>query len=207
MTQSEINAIYNSGTGTQDDKPELDSENMTLISDSFTAEAQPANARIVLFEEDVDSITLNTDLKAIVSRDAGQTFTTDFATDDKLDITAHGFSNDDRIMVVSSAQDLPAGLDSATVYYVINAGTNDFELSLTSSGSAIDITDDGTGTHTAQKVNEITLANDGEYESGKNILTGSVDISGQPLGTSMEYKIITANNKDLKIHGTSLSWD
>ena len=181
--------------------------NMTLISDVFTAEAVPTNARIVLFEEDVDSVTLNTDLKAFATRDAGQTFTTDFATDDKLDITSHGFSNDDRIMVASSSQDLPAGLDSATVYYVINATTNDFELSLTSSGSAVDITDDGTGTHTAKQVSEITLANDGEYESGKNILTGSIDISGQTSGTSMEYQLVTANDKNLKIHGTGLSWD
>ena len=181
--------------------------NITLISDIFTAEAVPTNARIVLFEEDIDSITLNTDLKVFATRDAGQTFITDFATDDKLDITSHGFSNDDRIMVTSSSQDLPAGLDSATVYYVINATTNDFELSLTSSGSAVDITDNGTGTHTAKQVSEITLANDGEYESGKNILTGSIDISGQPSGTSMEYQLITANNKDLNIHGTGLSWD
>lgn len=181
--------------------------NLTLISNSFTAEAQPDNARIVIFEEDVDSVTLNTDLKAFMSRDAGQTFTTDFATDDKLDIISHGFSNDDRIMVTSSSQDLPAGLDSATVYYIINATTNDFELSLTSGGSAIDITDNGTGTHTAKQVNVVTLSNDGEYESGKNILTGSIDISGQSSGTSMEYQLVTANNKDLKIHGCGLSWD
>ena len=180
---------------------------MALISDVFSAEATPSNARIVLFEEDVDAITLNTDLKVFVTRDAGQTFTTDFATDDKLDITSHGFSNDDRIMVTSSSQDLPAGLSSGIVYYVINATTNDFELSLTSSGSIVELTDNGTGTHTAKKVNEITLANDGEYEVDKNILTGSVDISGQPSGTSMEYQLITANAKNLKIHGTGFSWD
>ena len=182
-------------------------DDMTLISDTFTAEAQPDNARIVLFEEDIDSVTLNTDLKAFISRDAGQTFTTDFATDNKLDITSHGFSNTDRIMVTSSAQDLPAGLDPATVYFVINATTNDFELSLTSGGSAVAITDNGTGTHTAKQVTEVTLANDGEYETGKNILTGSSDISGQTAGTSMEYYIQTLNNKNLNIHGTGLSWD
>ena len=207
LTQADIDLLFNSGAGTEVDQPASAPDNMTLISDSFTAEAQPDNARIVLFEEDVDSITLNTDLKAFTTRDAGQTFTTDFATDDKLDITSHGFSNDDRIMVTSSSQDLPAGLDSATVYFVINATTNDFELSLTSSGAAIDITDDGTGTHTAKHVNEITLVNEGEYESGRNILSASVDISGQPTGTSMEYYLVTANNKDLKIHGTGLSWD
>lgn len=207
LTQAEIDAIYNSGTGTEDDLPEGAANNMTLISEVFTAEAAPDNTRIVLFEEDVDSVTLNTDLKVFSTRDAGQTFTTDFATDDKLDITAHGFSNTDRIKVTSSSQDLPAGLDSATIYYVINSTANDFELSLTSGGAAVELTDNGTGTHTAKQVSKITLVNEGQYESGRNILTASVDISGQASGTSMEYIIVTDNNKDLKIHGTGLAWD
>ena len=48
--------------------------NMTLISDSFTAEAIPDSSRLVVLEEDVDSITLNTDLKAFASRDNGSTW-------------------------------------------------------------------------------------------------------------------------------------
>ncbi len=207
LTSDQVALLYNSGSGTESSNFVGSIENMTLQSISFPAQAEADNARIVLLEEDVDSVTLNTDLKVFITRDSGQTFTTDFATDDKLDITSHGFSNDDRIMVTSSSQDLPAGLDSATVYYVINATTNDFELSLTSSGSAVELTDNGTGTHTAKQVTEITLANDGEYESGKNILTGSVDISGQSSGTSIKYIIVTANNKDLNIHGTSPAWD
>lgn len=103
--------------------------NMVLISNSNTADAQPDNARIVIFEEDVDSITINTDLKAYISRDGGTTWT------------------------------------------------------------------------------QVTLADEGDYETGKQILTGSVDISGQPAGTSMEYKIETLNNKDLKIHGVGELWD
>jgi hypothetical protein len=44
-------------------------ENMTLISDIFVADDVPSNARIVVLEEDIDSITLNTDLKARITRD------------------------------------------------------------------------------------------------------------------------------------------
>ena len=40
--------------------------NMTLVSNLTEASEQPDEARVVLFEEDVDSITLNTDLKAYV---------------------------------------------------------------------------------------------------------------------------------------------
>jgi len=113
---------YASGTGTP--------YNMTLISDSFSAETEPDNTRIIIFEEDVDSITINTDLKAYASKDGGSTWA------------------------------------------------------------------------------EITLADEGDYETSKRVLAGDVDLtqSGIGSGTNMEYKLITANNKDLKIHGTGLMW-
>jgi len=76
------------------------------------------------------------------------TFTTDFATDDKLDITAHGLLDGEIVQVTTSAADLPAGLAIDTPYYVVNKTANDFELSLAEGGAAVDITDDGTGTHT-----------------------------------------------------------
>ena len=38
------------------------------------------------------------------------------------------------------------------------------------------------------------------------VLSGSVDISGQPAGTNMKYKIETLNEKNLKLHGASLLW-
>jgi len=45
--------------------------NIVLVSQSFVAEFEPDDARMVILEEDVDSITLNTDLKAWASRDDG----------------------------------------------------------------------------------------------------------------------------------------
>jgi len=102
--------------------------NMTLISDTFTADEQPDDARIIIFEEDVDSITLNTDIKAYASRDDGTTWT------------------------------------------------------------------------------QITLSDEGTYSGTKRILSGTADISGQPSGTNMKYKIETLNNKNLKLHGAALSW-
>ena len=102
---------------------------MVLISVAQTAETQPDVARVVILEEDVDSVTLNTDLKCFASRDGGTTFT------------------------------------------------------------------------------EITLINEGSFDSSKNILAASIDISAQPAGTSMVYKITTLNSKELKIHATGLLWD
>ncbi len=47
-----------------------------IISNAFTAGSAPSTARIVLFEENVATPTLNTDIIASISRDGGTTFTT-----------------------------------------------------------------------------------------------------------------------------------
>ena len=53
------------------------------------------------------------------------------------------------------------------------------------------------------------LTLDTTYATGKRLISGSVDISGQPAGTSMRYKIETLNQSDSKVcrlHGVSLLW-
>jgi hypothetical protein len=101
----------------------------TIISDPFTANVVPTTSRIVVFEENVDTPTLNTDVIASVSRNNGSNFTT---------------------------------------------------VTLTDSGYV-------TGS------------------SGQRILTGQADISGQPSGQSMKWKLQLAN-QTVKIHGVSLQW-
>jgi len=100
----------------------------TIVSNSFTSTSVPTTARIVVFEENVDTPTLNTDIIASVSRD----------------------------------------------------GTNFTNATLSDSGYV-------TGS------------------SGQRILTGQADISGQPSGQSMRWKLALANNT-VKIHGVSLQW-
>ncbi len=102
--------------------------NMTLLSNAQIAAIVPVAGRIILFEEDVDSITLNTDIKAYVSRDNGTTYT------------------------------------------------------------------------------QVTLEDCGNYVAGAQILQGEVSISAQPSGSNMKYKVETLNNKNLKLHGTAVSW-
>jgi len=103
-------------------------QNTTIVSESFTSTSVATNARIVVFEENIDTPTLNTDIIASVSRD----------------------------------------------------GTNFTTATLSDSGYV-------TGS------------------SGQRILTGQADISGQPSGQSMRWKLQLANNQ-VKIHGVSLSW-
>jgi len=104
-------------------------QSTTIVSTAFTSSSVATNARIVVFEEDVDAPTLNTDVIASISRDGGTTFT---------------------------------------------------NATLSDSGYV-------TGS------------------SGQRILTGQADISGQPSGQSMRWKLALANNT-IKIHGVSLQW-
>jgi hypothetical protein len=53
----------------------------TIVSTAFTSTSVPTSARIVVFEENVDTPTLNTDIIASISRDGGSTFTNATLTD------------------------------------------------------------------------------------------------------------------------------
>jgi hypothetical protein len=60
------------------------------------------------------------------------------------------FQNGQRLLITSSTT-APGGLSSGSYYYVINADNRGrFQLSTSESGTAINITDAGTGTHTIQ---------------------------------------------------------
>lgn len=57
---------------------------------------------------------------------------------------------DTRVVLTNTGGALPAPLQAGTIYYLIvsDAGNREYQLSLTLSGPAIDLSDDGTGTHT-----------------------------------------------------------
>lgn len=66
--------------------------------------------------------------------------------------SAHGLIAGDRVRFTTTTT-LPAGLSLATNYFVIASGltTTAFKVSATSGGSAVDITDTGTGTHSVSR--------------------------------------------------------
>jgi len=72
------------------------------------------------------------------------------STNDVLTSAGHGLQNGD-IVNFSTDGTLPGGLldyETDTLYYVIERTDDTFKVSLTSGGSAVDITDAGSGTHT-----------------------------------------------------------
>ncbi len=64
--------------------------------------------------------------------------------------TGHGHL-DGETVTLSAATSLPTGLLANTVYYVVNKATNTFQLSLSSGGSAVAFTTNGSGTLTWTK--------------------------------------------------------
>jgi hypothetical protein len=66
---------------------------------------------------------------------------------DKVQKNAHGLTNGTAIRFGNIGGALPTGLFPATTYYVIAQTTNDFQVSLTPGGAAVNFTTDGSGTN------------------------------------------------------------
>jgi len=75
------------------------------------------------------------------------------ASTDKVNSTAHGLVNGDQ--VVFTALTGGAGLATDTTYWVVNKGTNDFQVSASKGGAAVDITTDASAA-TAYKTPALT---------------------------------------------------
>ena len=110
-------------------------------------------------------------------------------------------SADNNMTLISNAQTAATQPSTArvTIFEHPSTGTTTVNTDIKAYASR----DNGT-TYT-----QITLADEVDYESGKKLLSGSVDISGQPAGTNMRYKIETLNQSSSKItrlHGVSLQW-
>lgn len=70
---------------------------------------------------------------------------------DKITKTAHRLQKN-QIVRFTSTGTLPAGLLVNTNYYIIVSDANDFQVSITRDGSAVDLTDVGSGTHRLSSV-------------------------------------------------------
>src|SRR5215213_8099713 len=83
-------------------------------------------------------------------------------TNDVFEAPSHGFSNGNTVVVWAvPGVALPAGVAEGTVYYVTNATTDDFTLSLTSGGATINIT--AVGACFVQRIVEETFGAQGTH--------------------------------------------
>ncbi len=87
--------------------------------------------------------------------------TTDFATDDRIDLTTHGMETGDGPFQFTTVTTLPAGISLATDYWAIKVSANEFEIATSIAnalaGTQVDITDDGTGAHTIDRETRLVV--------------------------------------------------
>jgi hypothetical protein len=195
-----IGANYNATTGSQKTTFEigqiylaeeyLDMDNATNLAKIYPAKDLGANA---------SSVTGTTPL--IYLNNATATFQNNLGSGGNF--TEVGALTDGTNLEATA--NLPTGLSIETVYHVVNKTTNDFEVSLTSGGSAVALTSNGSGTHSVRAVTAATLVAESTI-APYDIAYASVDVSGQPSDTDMTLFVQSKNNKDFKLHGQSLQW-
>jgi len=117
------------------------------------------------------------------------TFTTDFGTDNRLDVT-HAMLTGEPFRVTTS-NTLPAGLAIDTTYYARVIDADEITAHTSSAGAVADtgevaLTSDGTGTHTVQKVTNwvvpalITALSPSAPVDGKLAATATFKVTGAP---------------------------
>lgn len=126
------------------------------------------------------------------------------ATDDKVNFTAHGLSNGDA--VAFSAVNTTTSIAANTVYFVINAATDDFELSSTdpnlpdgSTPVVVDVDGDGTS---IEVFREIAALQSGSITIGSEV----VDITNK---NSNKWRELLSGEgiKSAEIAGSGFSVD
>jgi hypothetical protein len=94
------------------------------------------------------------------------------STTDKVNYNAHGFAAGTQVVFWEAdptSDTLPTEIEEGTTYYVVNPTTNDFQVSATEGGSAIDLSGAGSGTRTcgelvySRSVNLVDNSNVGNW--------------------------------------------
>jgi hypothetical protein len=104
----------------------------------------------------------------ITLSDHETTFTADAGADTLSVGTDDGFADEDTVYLTTTGT-LPAGLSTSTEYYVVSAAASTLQLAATNGGSAINITDTGTGTHTIYQAINGMSAGPITIESGHTV--------------------------------------
>lgn len=125
--------------------------------------------------------------RAFIEIDISTLGTQDFNTSsvniatDTITLLNHGFVLDDPI-TFSTTGTLPSPLDSVTTYYVANPTTDTFQVSLTIAGPAIDITTQGSGTHSVK--NDATVTSDQVAEASSAVIQATGDFLAGDITTT-----------------------
>ena len=82
--------------------------------------------------------------------------TISIATPAVVTSTGHGLVNGERVIFQTTAA-LPTGITANTIYFVVNAAANTFQIAATLGGAAIATSGTQSGTHTCMEVVDVTV--------------------------------------------------
>ena len=161
--------------------------NMTLISNAQTAQAAPTEGRLMLYEEDIDSITLNTDIKGYVSRDGGTTYTQTPLTDEGYINTYRGIDSYTKLMLhCDGANGGTTFTDSSFSAHAVTRNSGTTQTGIKKFGTA-SCYQDGTGTDT---IGQLSIANSSDWDFGTGAFTVDFWLYLFTLGSNLNQKII-----------------
>jgi hypothetical protein len=137
------------------------------------------------------------------------TVTITIASPGVISWTAHGLVNGQQVDL-STTGALPTGFTAGVDYYVVSAGVNDFQLSATSGGTAINTTGTQSGVHTAHLIaveiedgDTVTGATSGATAVAQRVLLRDGVWSDSPVG-SLVFTSVTGtftSGEALKVSG------
>jgi hypothetical protein len=117
------------------------------------------------------------------------------ASTDVITSSGHGLNNGDQV-VFQSTNSLPGGLSSSTTYYVRDRTTNTYKVATSSSGSAVNITSGGSGTHRFTRPANWTCSNGNANCAGTgNGKSEESGFGGLNISGSSQCKYGTPANK------------
>lgn len=101
---------------------------------------------------------------------------------DEIFIAGHAFLEDMEVQLTTT-DTLPAGLSLATDYYVIVIDADRIKLEASLGGGAINITDQGTGTHTITPVSNVKVIENADVDATANDFTETAHefVEGEPV--------------------------
>lgn len=94
------------------------------------------------------SVVFGQESNASTNPPKSSTVTITIASPAVVSWTSHGLSNGTEVSFSTTAA-LPTGLSANTTYFVVNAGTNDFQVATSAGGAAINTSGSQSGTHTS----------------------------------------------------------
>lgn len=119
--------------------------NDNIIIGDYAASGEPSGDNLSFSISDSVVIGSGAYLKP-AGTTASPTVTFSSGTPGKVNRAGHGLAANTVVSFTTSGT-LPSGIAANTSYFVRNPGTNDFEISLTSGGTSINLTNTGSGTH------------------------------------------------------------